>query len=54
MPKKLPVYYTENGWQTNPPDQIFGVLPDYQAAYMNQSDEMAYRTRGSRRSRSTS
>jgi hypothetical protein len=41
--KKLPVYYTENGWQTNPPDQIFGVLPDYQAAYMNQSDEMAYR-----------
>jgi hypothetical protein len=43
VPKKLPVYYTENGWQTNPPDQIFGVLPDYQAAYMNQSDEMAYR-----------
>jgi hypothetical protein len=43
VPKRLPVYYTENGWQTNPPDQIFGVLPDYQAAYMNQSDEMAYR-----------
>jgi hypothetical protein len=43
VPKKLPVFYTENGWQTNPPDQIFGVLPDYQAAYMNQSDEMGYR-----------
>ena len=43
VPKKLPVYYTENGWQTNPPDRIFGVLPDYQAAYINQSDEIAYK-----------
>jgi hypothetical protein len=40
--KKLKVYYTENGWQTNPPDNIFGVLPQFQAAYMNQSDYMAY------------
>ena len=42
IPGKLPVYYTENGWQTNPPDQTFGVLPDQQARYMNQSDYMAY------------
>jgi hypothetical protein len=42
VPRKLPVFYTENGWQTNPPDRIFGVLPDFQAAYMNQSDYMAY------------
>jgi hypothetical protein len=42
VPRKLPVFYTENGWQTNPPDQTFGVLPDQQARYMNQSDQMAY------------
>jgi hypothetical protein len=42
VPSKLPVYYTENGWQTNPPDQTFGVLPEQQARYMNQSDYMAY------------
>jgi hypothetical protein len=42
IPRKLPVFYTENGWQTNPPDQTFGVLPDQQARYMNQSDYMAY------------
>ncbi len=40
--KKLPVYYTENGWQTNPPDNVFGVLPAQQAEYMNESDYMAY------------
>jgi hypothetical protein len=42
IPKKLPVYYTENGWQTNPPDNVFGVLPAQQAEYMNESDYMAY------------
>jgi Cellulase (glycosyl hydrolase family 5) len=42
VPRKLPVFYTENGWQTNPPDQTFGVLPEQQARYMNQSDYMAY------------
>ena len=25
IPKHLPVYYTENGWQTSPPDKLFGV-----------------------------
>jgi hypothetical protein len=40
--RRLPIYFTENGWQTNPPDRIFGVLPEQQARYMNQSDFMAY------------
>jgi hypothetical protein len=43
VPKRLPVFYTENGWQTNPPDQVFGVGLDFQAAYMNQADAIAYR-----------
>jgi hypothetical protein len=43
VPKKLPVFYTENGWQTNPPDRIFGVGLDFQAAYMNQADWIAFR-----------
>jgi Cellulase (glycosyl hydrolase family 5) len=43
IPRNLPIYYTENGWQTNPPDRIFGVTLAQQAAYINQSDAIAYR-----------
>jgi hypothetical protein len=43
IPRRLPIYYTEIGFQTNPPDTIFGVRPAQQAAYINQSDYMAYR-----------
>jgi hypothetical protein len=43
IPKKLPVYFTENGWQTNPPDTQFGVTFAQQATYMNQSDWIAFR-----------
>jgi hypothetical protein len=43
IPRKLPVYFTENGWQTNPPDRTFGVTFAQQAAYMNQSDWISYR-----------
>jgi hypothetical protein len=43
IPKKLPVYFTENGWQTNPPDTQFGVSFAQQATYMNQSDWISYR-----------
>ena len=39
----LPVFYTEFGFQTNPPDRIFGVRATLQPAYINQSDWMAYR-----------
>jgi hypothetical protein len=41
----LPIYYTEYGFQTNPPDRILGVSPSRQAAYLNQSDWIAYRQR---------
>ena len=43
IPRRLPVHYTEFGFQTNPPDRIFGVRPARQAAYLNQSDWMAWR-----------
>lgn len=43
VPRKLPIWYTENGWQTNPPDRIFGVPLAQQAAYVNQSDWLASR-----------
>jgi hypothetical protein len=45
IPRRLPVYYTEFGFQTNPPDRMFGVRVGRQAAYLNQSDWMAYRDR---------
>src|SRR4051794_22127856 len=43
IPRRLPIYYTEYGFQTNPPDRIFGVRATLQPAYINQSDWMAYR-----------
>src|SRR4051812_10175174 len=43
IPRRLPVYYTEFGFQTNPPDRIFGVRVGFQGQYINQSDWMAYR-----------
>ncbi len=42
IPAHLPVEYTEHGWQTNPPDQLFGVTSAQQAEYINQSDWIAY------------
>ena len=43
IPKSLPIHYTEYGFQTNPPDLLFGVSPARQAEYINQSDWIAYR-----------
>ena len=43
IPKALPIHYTEYGFQTNPPDLLFGVSPARQAEYINQSDWIAYR-----------
>src|SRR3954453_2933149 len=43
IPRRLPIFYTEYGFQTNPPDRIFGVPAALQPAYLNQSDWMAYR-----------
>ncbi len=43
IPKLLPIHYTEHGFQTNPPDLLFGVSPARQAEFINQSDWIAYR-----------
>jgi len=43
IPRRLPIFYTEFGFQTNPPDRIFGVRAPLQADYVNQSDWIAYR-----------
>ena len=42
IPSKLPIEYTEHGWQTKP-DLIFGVTDAQQAEYINQSDWIAYK-----------
>ena len=42
IPAKLPIHYTEHGWQTQP-DLIFGVPDAQQAEYINQSDWIAYK-----------
>jgi hypothetical protein len=41
--RALPIHYTEYGFQSNPPDLMFGVTLARQAEYMNQSDWLAYR-----------
>jgi hypothetical protein len=43
LPGNLPMYYTEFGFQTNPPDRVLGVPLNRQAEYLNQSEWMAYR-----------
>ena len=43
-PRSLPVYLTEFGVQTNPPDRYSGVSLTRQAEWLNESDYMAYRS----------
>jgi hypothetical protein len=43
IPGSLPIFYTEFGFQTNPPDDIFGVSLARQAEWLNQSDWIAWR-----------
>jgi Glycosyl hydrolase catalytic core len=38
---RLPIWITEYGYQTNPPDTIFGVSPKRQAQYLRQSYAIA-------------
>jgi hypothetical protein len=42
--RKLPLYLTEYGYQTNPPDRT-GVSPARQATYLNQAEYLAYRNK---------
>jgi hypothetical protein len=37
------IYFTEFGFQTNPPDRLFGVSLARQAQYINEADYLAYR-----------
>src|ERR671931_81410 len=39
----LKFYFTEFGFQSNPPDRLFGVSLSRQARYINESDFIAYR-----------
>jgi hypothetical protein len=41
--RRLPIYFTEYGYQTRPPDPYQVVSPEEQAAYLNQADYMAWR-----------
>jgi hypothetical protein len=39
----LPIYLTEFGYETNPPDVLHGISPQIAAEYENQGDYLAYR-----------
>jgi hypothetical protein len=41
--RKIPIYLTEYGYQTNPPAPTQSVTPAQQAAYLNEADYMAWR-----------
>jgi hypothetical protein len=41
--RKLPIYLTEYGYETNPPDMFRGVSPAVQSGYLNQAQYMAMR-----------
>jgi hypothetical protein len=43
LPDDLPIHYTEYGFQTDPPDSLFGVPLARQAEFLNESDWMAFR-----------
>jgi hypothetical protein len=41
--RKIPIYYTEYGYQTKPPDPYQVVSPAKQAVYLNEADYMAWK-----------
>jgi hypothetical protein len=41
--RQMPLYVTEYGYQTNPPDPFQLVTPSQQAAYLNEADYIAWR-----------
>jgi hypothetical protein len=43
VPRRLPIWITEYGYQTNPPDPLAGVSLFRQAAYLNEADFLTYR-----------
>lgn len=43
--QRLPIWLTEYGYQTDPPDPTIGIPWSRQAAYLNEADYIAYRNR---------
>jgi hypothetical protein len=43
LPRRLPIWITEFGYQTNPPDTVFGVPLKRAAAFMDESEWIAFR-----------
>jgi hypothetical protein len=43
IPPDLPIFLTEYGYESNPPDPFSGVAPDLQAEYINEGDYIAWR-----------
>lgn len=43
LPPDIPVFLTEYGYETNPPDPFSGVSPELQAEYINEGDFLAWR-----------
>jgi hypothetical protein len=42
LPHDLPLWWTEYGWQTDPPDPIRGVAPADQARWIGQAEQLAW------------
>jgi hypothetical protein len=42
VPRDLPLWWTEYGWQTDPPDPIRGVALDDQARWLGQAERLAW------------
>jgi len=42
LPRDLPMWWTEYGWQTNPPDPIRGVSLEDHARWLGQAERMAW------------
>ena len=43
LPPEMPVFLTEYGYETSPPDPFSGVAQDLQAEYINEGDYIAYK-----------
>ena len=41
--RRLPIYLTEYGYETNPPNPFRGVAPATQAAYLDEAEYLAWR-----------
>jgi len=42
IPEALPIHYTEFGYQSDPPDRLFGVTLEEQARFINEAERIAF------------